>query len=1131
MRIEEKFLGQRRAADPAVSSWVSASAGTGKTHVLTDRVMRLLLAGTLPQRILCLTFTKAAAAEMEQRVFDRLGAWTIMPDDQLSEALFTLLGRQAEPGEQALSRRLFARALETPGGLKIQTIHSFCEALLGRFPLEAGLPANFQVMDERTSEELFLDARERVLASDSASEEPRLAALAEFLDEDGFREVMQLLMSERGRLSRLFHLSGGLAGALARLHDTLALQEGEDADTILAGFGNDDNFDAGGLRQLADLMIQSGKRDNERGARIAAWLRDPVGRISGFEDYRYAFISKSSEAPYKSVATAALLKKHPELEDIIDSEIARIVAVTGRVRAAHLLEANQCLLGLAKAMIDAYDGEKHRRARLDYDDLILKTRDLVADREIAPWVLYKMDGGLDHILIDEAQDTNPEQWEIVQSLAEEFFAGSGARALERTIFAVGDPKQSIYSFQRADPAAFAAMQQYFKDRVEAIDKAWRPVELNLSFRSVPAILRLVDKVFAGELARDGVDFSAAGVRHVSERQGQPGLVEVWPLEPPENPPAREPWTLPLMQERSDKASQRLAKRIAAQIGDWLDDGEYLPSLDRFIRAGDIMILVRQRGTVMEELVRALKLRGIPVAGVDRMALREQLAVMDLLALARFLLLPEDDLTLAVVLKGPLLGLDDDDLFQLAYDRCENPLWRQLRAQSGDNPDFAEAYKYLSLLLGRVDFGGPFALLAEILGPLGGRRKILSRLGQEANDPIDELLGRALEFERSHPPSLQGFIAWIGRSDEEVKRATDQQRDEVRIMTVHGAKGLEAPVVFLPDTLSKSRRVPRIFWLDQGAGPRLPLWSPAKNLDDPVAAAVRAAAEQERDEEYHRLLYVAMTRACDRLYVGGWEGRTKAAADCWYNLIDPAIREIGEAVSVADDRIVWRLQDEVAEGPPGRVYARGQKAPSPLPNWALEPPAPEPSPPRPLAPSRPDEAEPATLSPLTRDGNRYRRGQLIHELLQALPTLARDRRAAVGQQHLRRKASDLSEENVDEMVREVEAVIDEARFRAVFAAGSRAEVPISGLVNGQIISGQIDRLVVTDSTVLVIDFKTNRPEPRSLGDTPKIYLKQLAAYRALLQQVYRDKTITCGLLWTNSPTLMAVPDELLDDHAP
>jgi ATP-dependent helicase/nuclease subunit A len=526
MALENKNTGQQSAADPAVSSWVSASAGTGKTHVLTDRVLRLLLSGTLPERILCLTFTKAAAAQMEQRVFQRLGEWTGLGDGELAETLVGLLGREADPGEMVLARRLFARALETPGGLKIQTIHSFCESVLGRFPLEAGLSANFQVMDERTAEELFLDARQQVLLQDSVAEEPMLGALAEFLDEDSFQNIMQLLMSERGRLNRLFHLSGGITGVMARMRQVFDLGEHEDRSTILAGFCDEGRFESSGLRHLANKMVMSGtsKNDVTRGQIIADWLSDGANRSGEFEGYRLAFYSKSSDAPYKTVATAKLVRQNPELEGIIAGEIERIEEVTAKLRALRLVRANACLLQLASAMIDAYEIEKHRRAQLDYDDLILKTRDLVVDRTVAPWVLYKMDGGLDHILIDEAQDTNPEQWEIIQALAEEFFTGSGAREESRTVFAVGDPKQSIYSFQRADPSGFSQMQGYFKGRVEAADRFWRPVELNLSYRSVPAVLRLVDQVFEGTAAQQGVLFTDHRIRHVSERRMSPGLV-------------------------------------------------------------------------------------------------------------------------------------------------------------------------------------------------------------------------------------------------------------------------------------------------------------------------------------------------------------------------------------------------------------------------------------------------------------------------------------------------------------------------------------------------------------------------------------------------------------------------------
>ncbi len=555
---------------------------------------------------------------------------------------------------------------------------------------------------------------------------------------------------------------------------------------------------------------------------------------------------------------------------------------------------------MAGAMIAAYEQRKSTRAMLDYEDLIMGMVKLLSREGVAPWVLYKLDGGLDHILIDEAQDTSAEQWQVVAAIAEEFFAGEGASQQRRTIFAVGDEKQSIFSFQGADPREFARMRLHFDQRIRAAKQNLQTVPLNISFRSAQPVLEAVNAVFGVESARAGVVIGGAWPEHETSRDGQAGLVELWPPVAPAEGEEPAPWELPLEPRPGDSPRQRLALYIAAFIADMIGRGEKLGSQNRAVTAGDFLVLVRRRNAFVDELIRALKARNVAVAGIDRLVLTEHIAVMDLMALGQFLLLPGDDLTLATVLKSPLLNFTEEALFDLAYGRGGQSLWSVLSARSGERPDFATAHRYLSDLLARVDFARPFDLYADLLSRGGGRMALQARLGFEALDPIDEFLALALAYEREHVPSLQGFLHWLANGAVEVKRELDEgARDKVRIMTVHGAKGLQAPIVILPDTTQLPKPQQNLLWLregDEDGAEGLLLWSPRKDLDEAVAAEARAEHRARQAEEYRRLLYVALTRAEDRLYVGGWQIGKSVPDDSWYGLIAAGLREKAKATA-------------------------------------------------------------------------------------------------------------------------------------------------------------------------------------------------------------------------------------------
>ncbi len=1173
---------QREASSPFQSVWVSASAGSGKTKVLTDRVLNLLLTRARPEKILCITFTKAAAAEMSNRVNGKLGKWATMPEEELHGELKILMGISPNDDDMQLARQLFARVLDTPGGLKILTVHSFCQSLLGRFPLEAGVSPNFQIVDDRSASEMLMRAQDMILQA-ADGEGPIADALkivTRYSNEDAFASLMRGLIYERGRLKRLLEAENDetaeecLLRVTANLFKMLDAKPNMGEEEVIAEACAEGAFDRVNIRHAMDHLFTGTKTDIGIAEKLQAWLEvDLEGRIIGFEKYRTAFLTGTLE-PRKKLMTKKLADARLDLGDCLLAEQDRILQIQDRVSRQVTASASAGLLRLGDAMLRAYEFEKHARDLLDFDDLILKSCALLTRQDgAAAWVLFKLDGGLEHVLIDEAQDTNPEQWEVVETLTREFFTGEGQynarpdnfeRDMHRTIFAVGDEKQSIFSFQRADPKEFRRMQGVFEELVHSVDRKWAMVPMDTSFRSTNAILKMVDAVFENPVAKEGVVPFGKPVHHTAFRKGHGGKVEIWPIVQASRPVDPDPWLLPTETESDSSPKQRLADALSSQIEKWIGV-EDLPSKGRAVRAGDIMVLVRRRDAFVELLVRSLKRRNIPVAGVDRMILSEQIVVMDLMVLAQFLIMPDDDLSLATVLKSPLIGLNDDDLFDLAYKRGSRSLWHNLREHGRDHQRYGPVVRWLQEFLARTDFIRPFELFSNILAKpcpaldkqekrmLTGREAMVARLGREIEDPMEVFLGMALSYEQGNAPALQGFIHWFHAGQSEVKRDLESgARDQVRIMTVHGSKGLQAPIVIMPDTTSVpgGRDLP-LRWVEEEDF-QFPIWTPNSSYQEAVGEKAKASVKQVQDHEYRRLLYVALTRAEDRLLVCGAVGTKGASQDCWYDLIQQGLSKIGDEVDFVaplDTMDAWTgkgyvyEEAHVAEVKPELIEVSSDKEEiEDIPAWMRSAPGAEPTPPRPLIPSAAVISEtenPPVRSPrLAKGRNQFKRGRLVHRLLQTLPDLAGENRRNACLRFLSQSAHGLEEDQKIELTNEVMAIMEAPEFKTLFGSNSRAEVPVVGLVEGksdgkgaQLVSGQIDRLVVTGTEVFIVDYKTLRPSPYDPADVPETYIKQMASYRSVLETLYPKHQIRCALLWTDGPRIMELDKGHLDLFSP
>ena len=1100
--VEAATAQQRRAADPEASAWVDANAGSGKTKVLADRVLALLLRDVPPERILCLTYTRAAAAEMRIRIERELAGWATAPDEELDKALVRL-GAEAPDGDaRNRARRLFARTVDAPVGLRIDTIHAFCQSLLGRFPIEAGVSPWFQLADEREALTRQANARDAVLERRGEEIDGAVAEVADNLSEYNIRAFIAELLRNRSAFG---------PGALAALETALILPEAPERTKKATK----------ALREAASILAGGSVRDKEQAERLRRWADTEHPSDDDIEEVRKVFY-KSNGEPREELGTKNLAGRE-RLPGLLDEECERIERLREYRKIEATLNASRAALALGEAVDREYRRSKGRAGLLDYDDLIESALGLLQSTSAA-WVHYKLDRGIDHVLIDEAQDTSPAQWGLVEALTQEFFAGEGAGEEARTLFAVGDPKQSIYRFQGAEPKKFGDMRETFRTRAEGAGRRWEDVPLEVSFRAAPVLLEAVDAVFAGE---HGLGLEGPAPRHRASRAGAGGRVEIWPLEIGEKEEPGDPFEPPTRYVRVDAVETALADRVAGRIAGWLERGEPVAPGGRPMRAGDIMILLPRRSgrAFIPRVIASLKQAGVPVAGIDRMTLAEELAVMDLAAIGDFVLLPEDDLTLATVLKGPLFGFDDAALFELARGR-KGALWAAL-GKRRDTERFGSCFEALGALLGKADYVGVHAFFAELLAEGGLRRRIAARLGEEANDPIDEFLNAALDYERRHASSLQGFLQWLRSGEAEVKRQLDQRgRDEVRVSTVHGAKGLEAPVVVLPDTAAAPAHPSRRQALYRDGG--LLLWPPSTNRDriDPVSEALLDRADREDEEEHRRLLYVAMTRAADRLVVCGWNnsGR-KPPDDCWYNAIRDRLAPCMTEEDDPDfDEPLLVMERRGAEAEAARPAADREAAP-PLPDWARAPVAAEPVPP----PGEDGEAF-APASPL-RGGSagRFRRGRAIHKLLELLPEIASERclEAALGFL----AADPELAGDAEATAREALAVLDDPAFAPVFGPDSRAEAPLVGRIGGEIVSARIDRLALLPEETLIVDFKSGRAPPAGPAEAPAAYLRQLARYVALLRQMRPDRPVRAALLWTEAPLLMPIPESCLAPYMP
>lgn len=1149
---------QHRASNPVNSAWVSANAGSGKTFVLAQRVVRLMLNGVAPSKILCLTFTKAAAAEMSNRVFRQLSDWSRMDDAQLREQLHNT--GEINPSQKKLrtARLLFTRALESPGGLKIQTIHAFCEALLHQFTLEANTSGHFEVMDDFAQLSLLTEARQKTM--EATLQNPELAeaisSAMQYGSDQAIENGLQAIIYDRQKFQNWIGANDlDIGKAIAALGAALGVDTHEDEPVLAQRLLDSLPISEPVFKEIGLVASHLDYKECRRVSALISAYQQQTSPARKF-DLRLALYQTQNKSFLKGLpGVKALYDEMARAKELFESELEAIKQASDYYQNWKMLAGSLGLFKLADSVLQNYGHQKKFRGLLDYNDLIDRAANLLTRSDVRQWIQFKLDQGIDHVLVDEAQDTSPTQWEIINAIIEEFFAGTSANLVNndiltgKTIFAVGDQKQSIYSFQGAEPEMFSHQKVSLSKKAKDAQSPFADVKLPISFRSTRDVLSAVDKVFENPLFAKGLQGEDEPVIHEPIRESDPGEVEIWPMFKSLKTESQKHWLLPVDHISEEHPTSRLAKQIAATVKQWIDNGKFLPGQGRKITYGDILILVRKRDRFASAITRELKQAGLSVAGADRLNLVTHIAIEDLISLTKWALFPEDDLSLAEVLKSPLFDFSEDDLFEISIREQSDTLWQSLckKGLEGNSPHFSHVQSQLIYLQNLATTVPPYEFFSEILAVNSGRKKLRARLGNEVDDVLDAFLLEALNHTTNGGTGLQQFIHALETASPDIKREMDLQKDEVRVMTIHSAKGLEAPIVFLVDPGSPAfnpNHRPAVLKTDIIEPYPAFLWQPAKENETKHTAKLNEKIKDKAEEEYRRLLYVGMTRAEDKLVICGYSGRTSGKQTTWHEMVMSSLGEQCETFQMDEETAYrWTATHPSRKDRPQIAQQRTAVINvASLPDWATTPLAPEFKIIPPLSPSiaasnieqrlRQHDQTNTSNAPLA-ENFALQKGNATHHLLQFLPNLETTNRAARARAYLAKTYSDWSDAQHQLVCDSVMAIIEGEQFQHLFSSQSRAEVSMTGVLDAdginRRINGQIDRLIITNSNIIIADYKTDRSVPEHEDQFSNSYIIQLAIYKNILEQIYPGKQVECLLLWTSIPKITPISAELLNSR--
>jgi len=1125
--IEEVQRKQSIASDPQYSIWTSASAGSGKTTVLVKRLLRMFLCGIEPSKILCITFTNTAAAEMRNRINSKLSEWATFDDDKLESEIFKLEGGNVDgmPKKLKIARSLFAKILDYSNDFKILTIHSFCQQVIKRFPLEANIIPNFKIADEILSTELLLQAKDEILKTDDKKISEAIKYVFTYKNEEDFLELLKQTIRQKDNLLYLKSKFFTVDGVIDEIRRVFNIKRGENIDEITKKFI--DNIDLSLFTyDIIDTIKTIGKKTD------LDFINSIMSVKKNVNDYINVFLTKDKTIR-KKIITKSVSDKFPEIYAFTIAEASRVFEFKEKLSNIHNFEFTAAFLRITYHIFDIYAGLKRKGGYLDYSDLIFETSRLLNDSKYrnlgnenmySNWINYKLDEGLDHLLIDEAQDTSPIQWDIVKSITEEFFAGYGQKDDEnRTIFVVGDEKQSIFSFQGAEPLNFNIMLKYYMEKVKNAGKKFEKIYLETSFRSLKSILSITDAVFSEPSRLKAITKIESIIKHNVVRSDGIGKVEVWPLVEAKNVEKEDEknnrimdWKINYLENIELTNKQKLAEIIANRIDSWFKKGKLIYSRKdaclRQVKYSDIMILVKSRDKdFINYLIRQFNKHNIRTTGNDKFNLIDNIIAQDIISLFRFILFNEDDLSLANIVKSPFLSLNENDLYELCDFKNNNScsLWKALKTIKR----FSEKKLILEELLDKSKSMGIYEFMFYLFETKGFRLKFKERFPYITDEVVNEFFTIANNYETNHNNStLLNFVYFLEDSGLEIKRDMEQSSDEIRIMTIHSSKGMESPIVILPDTNHATNTIYKIDKVlnlkDDSSDYTIPLLQKENSffLDE-----VKDRMKFETEEEYLRLLYVAMTRAENELYICDYIKNNGSKENCWYEIIKQAVEKSGAKRKRDDDMdgdILYIGDDDIFDSNPVNCNKKNIEC-EPQNSYIIEDILDN------ISKNKEKKLESKIINPSTyyaesvlknpHEGSiNIENGKLVHKLLEILPDSPRDEWDDIIDIYLKNK------NNTQEIKRVVLKILNDEKFNFLFSKDSKAEVPIFGNLDGDIISGRIDRLAIIDNTIYVVDYKNTNTLP---DFPPKNYIKQLELYKKLLTKIYVGKNIKCFILWT------------------
>lgn len=1151
---------QLLASDPTSSAWVSANAGSGKTHILVLRVLRLLLANVNPATILCLTHTNAAAAEMSNRVFEIITEWSHLSDEKLFAEITKIQDKTPNKDDITRARQLLVKILETPGGWKAKTIHAFCEAIIQQFPLEANTTGHFSILDGDQAKKLIEEAKKSTLASIMSENNIKLKQafneILELTDEETLEPLICDIISNRNILNQFSCFADENGGEEVLLKKRFGLHPDEKYEKIY-----------GELAQLLGIIQEDIKqyinlaKEDERTNSFKKILKEKS--IEEKFNFLSIFFLTKDLSPRKYLLNKEMADKSPDLAKNLKNAQEEFIKIRDRLNTYKMLKATLASLILAKNLNKHHDELKKKYCFLDFEDLIFCTNDLLKKSEVSAWIRYKLDQEINHILIDEVQDTSLIQWEVIRSLTEDFFVGENAHSHPRTLFAVGDEKQSIFSFQGAEPTRFFRERQINQQRITNAGNKFSIIQLPLSFRSTADILTAVDKVFSIPENAQGLSEDKEPILHRSNRIGHAGSVQIWEQVFSEKNSPPKDWISHFDSIQIESSKSIIAQRIANKIADIIGcDTVISNGKTRFIRADDILILVRKRTSFIKFMTRLLKNdHKISVSSSDKFILTDHLAIKDLMSLGYFVLSQEDDLSLAALLRSPIFNLSEDDLFEICAKRQKTEtVFASLQRLANDKiSSLRHIVEYINEIIYLAKSYSPYDFFTLILGAKNGRKLFVSRFGNEVIDVLDEFLDFALRNEQKSYHTMQEFISELENYPPTIKRKQYSNHNEVRIMTVHAAKGLESPIVFLVDDGSEFFNIRHIKGLQilpsTNDDPGIPIYIPQSHLHNHVVFNHIEYTKKTAREEYNRLLYVGMTRASDKLIIcscknkdkknSGSLNKSKTSQGTWYDMVyksfdgDERVKEVKIKTAAnkdewgalewcvpCDKSIIIEKEPAITELNQGDIIPKEifESIPNDIDTPYI------------LNPSMLDTKDsPILRSLLSEDSagqnNFLKRGLIIHKILQVVFALPVEQRKQYVVSYFKKNSKFWPIQEYNNLVLSVTSLLENPTISQAVSYTSYAEVSVSGKVSfpkkDVLISGRIDLISISKKHVLIFEYKTHSYIPQGIEDIPLSHIAQLAMYKEILKVSYADKSFICLLIYVSKPKIFIITQHKLE----